>query len=141
MKFSFATIALLPAVALAQRATWDSFFDNGSNTLNNVACSDGANGLLTKGFTTFASLPKFPFIGGASAVAGWNSPNCGTCWEITYINPKGVPKTINIIAVDTAGHGYNLSKQAMNELTGGRADELGSVTVTSKKVANSVCGM
>jgi hypothetical protein len=140
MKFSFATIALLPAVAFAQRATWDSFFDNSSNTLNNVACSDGANGLLTKGYTTFGSLPSFPYIGGASAVE-WNSPNCGTCWEITYTNPKGVPKTIHILAIDTAGQGYNLSKEAMDELTGGQADELGSVAVTSKKVASSVCGM
>lgn len=68
----------------ATSTTFDNTYDNGNESLNNVACSNGVNGLVTKGFTTFNSLPSFPFIGGAQVVTGWNSTNCGTCWALTY---------------------------------------------------------
>lgn len=41
--------------------------------MDSVACSDGANGLETKGYSTLGSLPNFPYVGGAPAVTGWNS--------------------------------------------------------------------
>ena len=82
------TLAIFCAISLvngfASSSTYDNTYDNGTNSLAIVACSNGENGLLTKGFTTFDSLPNFPYIGGAPAVAGWNSPNCGTCWALTY---------------------------------------------------------
>lgn len=143
MKFnSLVIIAVaLPALTLATSVTYDTVYDNGSQSLNAVACSNGENGLETRGFTTFKSLPSFPYIGGASAVAGWNSPNCGTCWELTYTNSKGKKKSINVLAVDHAGTGFNIALKAMNDLTGGQAKQLGRVNVVSKQVAASNCKM
>lgn len=138
----FASLSLLVGAAFATPApatdfvTYDRTYDSGSLSLANVACSNGANGLLTKGFTTLDSLPSFPFIGGAHAVAAWNSPNCGTCWALTF---EGT--TIHVLAVDTAGVGFNIALEAMDALTGGRGVELGKVSVQYHQVDASVCGL
>lgn len=134
-------LAYLPSLSVADTLAYDHVYDNASGSLSSVACSDGANGLETRGYTTFGSLPHFPHIGGASAVAGWNSPNCGTCWELTYINASGTAKTIDIIAVDHSTVGFTVAEAAMNELTGGQAVALGRVNVTSKQVNASICGL
>jgi len=76
---------LLPIVALfvvpfsvsSVRVTLDDVYSQASNSLSGVACSDGANGLLTKGYKTFGDLPDFPHLGGSSDVS-WNSPECGS---------------------------------------------------------------
>ena len=116
--------------------TFDRIYDSSSLTLNNVACSDGPNGLLTKGFTTLGSLPKFPYIGGAHVVSGWNSPSCGTCWSLTY---EG--NTIYVLAVDTAGVGFNIALEAMNALTGGKGEQLGKVSAQIAPADSWYCGL
>ncbi|KAF5386696.1 hypothetical protein D9615_001977 [Tricholomella constricta] len=143
MKFSaiLAPLALLPSMALAVTLSYDPTYDNSQGSLTTVACSDGPNGLITAGFKTFGALPKFPYIGGAAAVEGWNSANCGTCWQLTYTNTKGVKKSINVLAVDHANAGFNIALAAMNDLTGGQAIQLGRIDVASTKVASSVCGL
>ncbi|KAJ7903593.1 immunomodulatory protein [Mycena olivaceomarginata] len=140
MKFTgFASFFVFAVAALADTVAYDETYDNGSTSLNVVACSDGVNGLETKGFSTFGSLPKFPFIGAVGAVEGWNSVNCGTCWQLTY---AATGKSINVIAVDHAGPGtFNVALAAMNALTNNQAKALGRVTITSKQVAKSVCGL
>ncbi len=140
MKF-FASLAILPVLASALTTSYDPTYDNKAGSLATVACSDGENGLLTAGFKTFGSLPKFPFIGGAPAVASWNSVNCGTCWNLTYVNTKNVSKTISVLAIDVSGPNFNIAKSAMDTLTGGQATQLGRVTITAKEVASSVCGL
>ncbi|KAK0439907.1 Cerato-platanin [Armillaria borealis] len=85
------------------------------NSLNNVACSNGEHGLETKGYTTYGSLPSFPYIASSDAVEGWNSANCGTCWLLTY-NDR------NITCVDS----FFTSEAALNDLTNGQAS-VGSV--------------
>lgn len=115
MKFSTTALTLatmlIPAGALAETTTaslsYDQTYDNPSTSLSATSCSDGPNGLLTAGYKTFGSLPKFPYIGGAAAVTGWNSPNCGSCWILTYTNTKGKTKSINLLAVDVAHDGFN----------------------------------
>lgn len=61
-------------------------YDNINSSLSTTACSDGPDGMLTR-FTTFGSLPcslpSFPNIGAAQAVAGWSSPACGPRWQIS----------------------------------------------------------
>jgi hypothetical protein len=145
MKFtSFATAAVILALStlsLATSLSYDEAYDIGSTSLNSVSCSDGKNGLLTKGFTTFSSLPKFPYIGGASAVAGWNSPNCGTCWQITYTDADGKNNSISVLAIDHTDTGFNIALKAMDDLTGGLAKELGRIDVVSNQMAPSVCGL
>lgn len=131
----FALIA--PSLAQASvTVSYDNAYDDSGASLDTVACSDGSNGLLTKHFTTFGSLPSFPRVGGAAAVAGWNSPNCGTCWQLTY---NGV--SVNVLAIDHTDEGFNISEEAMNLLTNGQAVDLGRVTATATQVAASVCGL
>lgn len=54
------------AVAESDTLRYDTTYDNAGQSLSTVTCSDGTNGLLTKGFTTFGSLPTFPNIGAFS---------------------------------------------------------------------------
>ena len=113
------------------RAAFDNRFDNPTYSLNNVACSNGANGLAAK-YPTFSTIPSYPYIGGAWDVA-WNSPNCGGCWSIT--NPAN-GKWIYMTAVDTAGHGFNLGTEAFKALNGGVKN---TIDVVATKVDRSFC--
>jgi hypothetical protein len=117
------------------RTTFDTTFDNKAGSLNNVACSNGANGLVAR-FPTFGDIPKFPFIGGAFDVV-WNSPNCGSCWNLTN---AATGTSINIVAVDTAGSGFNIAQEAFVQLNGGQIGQ-GTVDVVASKVSPSICGL
>ncbi|KAI0696577.1 Cerato-platanin-domain-containing protein [Cerioporus squamosus] len=135
MKFAALAISLfaLPS-AFAQTATnvsvsFDQTYDNPGGSLTTVACSDGPNGLITKGFSNFTSLPGFPNIGGAFAIGGFNSANCGTCWALTF---NGT--TINVLAIDTASNGFNIALAAMNKLTNNQAEFLGRVNATARMI-------
>ncbi|KAH9948150.1 immunomodulatory protein [Amylocystis lapponica] len=141
MQFMTILIALAATVlptALSQSVTvsYDQAYDVSSTSLGNVACSDGSNGLETKGFSTFGSLPDFPNIGGAYVITGWNSAYCGTCWELSYNG-----STVTVMAMDVAKEGYNLSLEAMNTLTNGQAQSLGRVDATATQVDASQCGL
>jgi hypothetical protein len=136
--FAFFTILLTSVNAFT--ASYDTGYDDPKRSLSTVSCSDGPNGLLTRGFTTFGSLPKYPFVGGAPAVTGWNSPGCGTCWTLTYTNAKGTAKSINLLAIDSSSN-YNMPTAAMNELTDGQAISFGRVPVTVVNEHPSVCGV
>jgi len=142
MKFISLTTLLssLFVPALCVTVTYDTTYDSSTTSLNTVACSNGANGLVNK-YPTFGDLPDFPYIGGAPAIAGWNSPNCGTCWALTYTPSSGNSKTINVLAIDVASKGFNIALEAMNDLTDGQAVELGVVSVTASEVDKSVCGI
>lgn len=143
MKLSvlLASFLLMSPSALAVTLSYDAEYDNASRSLAQVACSDGVNGLMTAGFSTLGNLPKFPFVGGTDNVAGWNSPQCGTCWKLTYTDGKGVTRSINVLAVDHASAGWNVATKAMNALTGGQAIPLGRINVSQVKVAKSQCGL
>lgn len=151
-------LAALVAVPVVLGATtsvsFDPVFDNAANSLDIVACSDGSNGLLTKGtcsrsplttplvtdystgFTTFGSLPSFPNIGGAPAVGGFNSAACGTCWQLTFNGTS-----INVLAIDVGPKGFNIAQEALDTLTHGNAVQLGRINATTKQVAASACGL
>ncbi|KAF7327886.1 hypothetical protein MKEN_00368500 [Mycena kentingensis (nom. inval.)] len=146
MKLSIlASSALLfaAASAVADTVAYDEIYDDGDNSMNIVACSDGPNGLITRfKFQTFSDIPKFPFIGAAGAVEGWNSAHCGECYTLTYTPPTGAKKSINVLAIDHAAPGsFNVALDAMNVLTNGQAEQLGRVNVVATKVAASVCGL
>ncbi|RSL46544.1 SnodProt1-like protein [Fusarium duplospermum] len=130
-------LATLLAAASAVTVSYDSGYDQSSRSLTAVACSDGKNGLITRyGWQTQGNIPKFPYIGGAQAIAGWNSASCGTCWKLTY---KG--KSINILAIDHTDAGFNIALTAMNALTNNQAVKLGRVDATATQVAVSNCGV
>jgi hypothetical protein len=130
----------LSTFTLADSLSYDENYDNKSGSLDTTACSDGSNGLASS-YPTFGDLPKFPYIGGAAAIKAWNSPNCGTCWKLTYTNDKKKSKSINVLAVDVADDGFNISLEAMNALTNNLATELGRIDVKSEQVAASKCGL
>lgn len=132
-----AVLAALTAPILAdvETVSFDNTYDNAANSLDIVACSDGPNGLLTKGFTTFGSLPT-KFIGGAAAVAGFNSPECGSCWQLTF---QGT--SINVLAIDHTLSGFNIAQSAMDALTDNQAEFLGRINATVTQVDPSACGL
>jgi len=132
MKF---TSILFAAVASAASVSYDTGYDNGARSLTAVSCSDGTNGLMTRyGWTTQGQIPGY--IGGADAVAGWNSPNCGTCWQLTWNG-----RSIYVLAVDHAGSGFNIELDGMNALTNGQAVALGRIDAAATQVAVSNCGL
>ncbi|EIM82441.1 Epl1 protein [Stereum hirsutum FP-91666 SS1] len=137
MKFGFAftAVAFLIPSALATAVRYDTTYDNAGQSTDTVACSDGTNGLASR-YPTFGSFPKFPFLAASDSIPGWNSPNCGTCFAVTY---NGV--TVNVLAIDHAGDGINMSLEAMNALTNGQATFLGTVDATVAQVDKSACGL
>lgn len=140
MKFTAALTPLALFVSSVRAATvtvsFDQFYDDASEPLTSVACSDGPFGLLTKGYTTFGSLPGFPNIGGADAISGYGSPSCGTCWRLTF---EG--RSINVLAIDRAGFGFSIVLQAMDRLSNGRATSLGHINADATRVSGSQCGL
>ena len=149
MKFAstIITLAALFTVAIALPPTSSStvepvrqnnFYDNGNESMNNVACSNGANGLVTK-FPPFNKLPTFPFIGGGFTVHNWNSPECGSCWELT---DPATGVTIFVTAIDTISSGFSLSHAAVSNLTRGNAGPTFSeVNVDATEVPRHICGL
>jgi hypothetical protein len=137
MKFTSIIISLaaLFSVASADVVRYNTFYDNPGTSMNNVACSNGKNGLVTK-YPTFGDLPSFPAVGGVFAVKGWNSPECGSCWKLTYKN-----KFIYVTAIDTISDGFDISLKAMNLLTNNQAQKLDSIDAQATQVAAKFCGL
>ncbi|EME46067.1 hypothetical protein DOTSEDRAFT_70155 [Dothistroma septosporum NZE10] len=130
-------ISILAAAASATTVSYDEGYDQAGRSLTAVSCSDGDNGLITKyGYQTQGAIPGFPSIGGSSDIAGWDSPQCGKCYQVTY---NGV--SINFVAIDHVAEGVNLSKEAMDNLTGGQAVAKGRVDATVTQVDVSQCGL
>ncbi|KFZ02880.1 hypothetical protein V502_11429 [Pseudogymnoascus sp. VKM F-4520 (FW-2644)] len=131
------SLTALASVVSAITISYDTGYDNRARSLTTVACSDGANGLITrKHWNTQGDIPTFPFIGGAQAVAGWNSVNCGTCWRLDY---KG--RSINVLAIDHTDAGFNIAQEAMNVLTNNQAVQLGRIDGQATQIDAKICGM
>ena len=91
MKFvSVVTLLAVPFAISATRVSYDPTYDQGTESLSTVSCSDGSNGLLTKGYSLFEDLPTFPNIGGSSVVVSYNSPNCGSSCSTELDSEAGV---------------------------------------------------
>lgn len=127
------------AAAATVSVSYDPKYDVGSTSLTTVACSNGPNGLITEGFTTFETVPGFANIGGAPTIPGWNSENCGKCYQLHYQSGK-INQSIYVTAVDSAPGGFNLALTAMNKLTNGLAEQLGRVDATYTEVDRTLCG-
>ncbi|KAL4065184.1 Cerato-platanin [Scleroderma yunnanense] len=127
---------VLPVISqtTTQTLSYDTTY-TASESLNNLACSNGSNGLENKGYQTLGQLPDFPYVGGVYTVTGWNSPACGTCYSVMYGST-----TIYILAVDVASQGFNVAQAAMDALTGGQAVQLGRINVEAAQVNVSYCG-
>jgi len=131
--------ALCVSAVLSQTTvsvSYDQSYDNSSASLNTVACSDGGNGLEQYGYTTFGTLPDFPYIGGAAVVTGWGSAECGTCWQLSYES-----YTITVLAIDYTANGFNIALEAMNTLTNNQAEFLGRINASAVQLDASSCGL
>jgi hypothetical protein len=117
------------------RATFDTTYDNKGGSLNGVACSNGANGLVAR-FPTFGDIPTFPFIGGAPGVV-FNSPNCGGCWRLTS---TATGASLIMTAIDSSGSGFNIAQEAFVTLNGGQIGQ-GVLEVVADQVDRSICGL
>ncbi|KAI2619569.1 Cerato-platanin [Hypoxylon sp. NC1633] len=137
MQFTkLAQLLSLVAASSAVNVGYDTGYDNRGRSMTAVACSDGPNGLITKyGWQTQGSIPS-QYIGASDAVAGWNSPSCGTCWELSYNG-----KTINMLAIDHAASGFVVGLDGLNALTNGQGVALGHVEASSRQVDVSACGV
>ncbi|KXJ94019.1 Epl1 protein [Microdochium bolleyi] len=138
MQFStiLSALSLFAASASAVTVSYDTGYDDAGRSLNVVSCSDGPNGLITKyGWQTQGQI-RSQYIGGADVIAGWNSAQCGTCWELSY---QG--RTINVLAIDHAGAGFNIELSALDALTGGQGVAVGRIDAGSRQVAISACGL
>lgn len=118
-----------------QTLSYDPVYDDSSESLDYLACSNGSNGLENLGYSTLGQVPNFPYVGGAYTVTGWNSPACKTCYNLTYED-----KSISVLAVDSALDGFNVAQQAMDYLTDGQSTQLGRVDVQSTPVDPAYCG-
>jgi hypothetical protein len=66
----------------------------------------------------------------------FNSPNCGTCWKLTFNGTS-----INVAAIDHAAAGtFNIALSAMNKLTNNQAQFLGRVNAQAQQVNATACG-
>ncbi|EMD63612.1 hypothetical protein GGP41_005742 [Bipolaris sorokiniana] len=138
MKFFTAVSAAVlgfSSMASAITVSYDTGYDDAGRSMNVVSCSDGTNGLAAR-FPTQGRLPRFPLIGGYQGIAGWNSPQCGTCYGLTYNG-----RTIYVLAMDHTGAGFNIAQAAMNQLTNGQAAALGRIDAQYQQVAVSNCGL
>ncbi|PFH53582.1 hypothetical protein AMATHDRAFT_73378 [Amanita thiersii Skay4041] len=144
MKFSSAFVVLAGLIvpgALSTSVTYDQTYDNADGQMTSVACSNGMNGIISRyGYTKFSQLPTFPYIGGAAAVTGWNSPKCGSCWQLTF-NDGTQKRTINVTAIDYAANGFNIGLKAMDKLTNGNGVQYGVVDVTATELPAKACGL
>ncbi|KAF8129189.1 Cerato-platanin-domain-containing protein [Boletus edulis] len=124
---------------------YDTFYDNSQTSLNTVACSTGGYGLIGFGYNTFGELPTYPAIGGIPMIDGWNSPNCGTCWLLTYTDANGNALSTPFTAINVGQQnpdGFTISQATMNFLTG-NAEALNGATISVIQMAESAvnCGM
>ncbi|KAI6125256.1 hypothetical protein EV401DRAFT_1114140 [Pisolithus croceorrhizus] len=72
--FSLFSLLAFALLAFSQTTTetlsYDTTYDDASEPLSNLACSDGVYGLETKGYNTLGDLPTFPNVGGVYTVTG-----------------------------------------------------------------------
>ena len=70
------------------------------------------------------------------AIPGWNSDQCGTCWQLSYNG-----NTVNVLAIDHTDAGFNIGLSAFNALVGGDGTFYGRVNAQATQVDKSVCGL
>jgi hypothetical protein len=116
--------------------TYHNYYEGQS--LGEVSCSDGDNGLMnTFGYDTID--PMSPYVAATSNVV-WNSPNCGNCYAVT-----SEQNTVYVTAIDQCGSGpnnemhFDMHPHAFHELLGDDGIAAGTAYVTFTEVASSHC--
>jgi len=129
------------AVSVFAQKSYVTYHNYASTTpLTSLACSDGANGLITR-FKQSTLAKWYPNVGAAS-FAGWNSPNCGGCYKLqNAANGKSV--SITVVDKCAAAGGYDahfdISPVAFATLGGSAGQAAGHVVVSYTKVSSNPC--
>nr|WGT79744.1 cerato-platanin-like protein 2 [Ganoderma boninense] len=117
---------------------YDQTYDNGSLSTTGIACSNGIKGVIDQdGALTLSEIPNWPNISGAPVIAGWNSVNCSSCWELTLGDNFGT--VVHLLAVDVSSGGFNVGLNVLNNLTRNNALDLGRVPATARRVEQTAC--
>jgi hypothetical protein len=112
---------------------------NAGDSLTTVACSDGANGIMTKfGYSNLS--PMYPYVTAFSG-ATWNSPNCGKCVRV-----QGSVATVYLTVIDQCGpppgghdaH-FDIAPTAFRELFGDAGVNAGVQIANWAFVDSSMC--
>ncbi|KAI1791551.1 Cerato-platanin-domain-containing protein [Ganoderma leucocontextum] len=120
--------------------SYDQTYDDGSLSTTGIACSNGMNGVIDQNHAmTLFDIPHWPNISGAPFIAGWNSVNCSSCWELQVTVPNFGTTVIHLLAIDVSSGGFNVGLNVMNNLTHGEAFDLGRVPATAQRVASTAC--
>ncbi|KAG9315824.1 Cerato-platanin [Chiua virens] len=138
MKF-ISTLAVLSAAVLPSLAqsgsvkvTYVGLYDDPNWSLDSTACSNGANGLDTK-WAVLGDIPNFPAVAGIPGLT-WNSPLCGTCWELSYDDGANMMHNITVTAVDAAYSTFNVAEDAFTSWAGTSGVAAGSIEATAVQV-------
>ncbi|KAM5542021.1 hypothetical protein V8D89_004331 [Ganoderma adspersum] len=114
---------------------YDPVYDNPNLSTTGITCSNGNNGVICKDCAlTLSEIPGWPNVSGAPVIAGWNSMNCRTCWELTLPDYN---TTIHVRAVDASSGGFNVGFDVLNAATNGQALEVGRVMNVMARTAAS----
>jgi len=137
----YIAIALIALPTLVDSAAYCTYhLYNAGDSLTTVACSDGANGIMTKfGYSTLS--PMYPYVTAFSG-ATWNSPNCGRCVKVTSSRGNSVYLTV----IDQCGGppgGYDahfdIAPPAFRELFGDAGVNAGVQSANWQFVDSSLC--
>ncbi|KAI9353007.1 Cerato-platanin [Zopfochytrium polystomum] len=138
VSFTAAAVAalslLVPAAsATPARVSYNPMYSNTQLGIGGLTCAP----YLSQFGTTLGSVPVKPgvFYAASANLAGlWNSPNCGSCYSLSYNG-----KTVYVVAIDACGDGFLVSTEGLDALTGGKAVELGGVTADAQPVDKTNC--
>merc|ERR1719379_34847 len=138
MMWTYLALAALPFADGIGYATWQPY--TATLPLTKVACSDGANGLITRWHYSDLS-PMFPYVTAISGLS-WNSPQCGKCFKLTDVASKN---SISVTVIDAvpAQPGYdmhfNIAQPAFHTLFGDAGVQAGHGELTFAEVDAKEC--
>ncbi|XEV04547.1 hypothetical protein FSHL1_009834 [Fusarium sambucinum] len=132
------SVATLFSSTSAVSVTYNRTYDRGSTPISELACYKDGIGMVPhytnpEGNTISSFAPR---IMGTIDVIGSDSLLCGSCMMLDY-GGEARP----FLVVTGSESGIQLSLEGMNALTGGKAEALGSIEVTGRRVALLNCGL
>ena len=74
-------LCLVVSVVVSDTAIVTYHLYKSKDSLTTVACSDGVNGIMSWGYKNISLL--FPYVTAWQGVR-WNSPQCGSCVQISW---------------------------------------------------------
>jgi hypothetical protein len=129
--------SLLLGLAYSNNAIVTYHLYKRADSLSTVACSDGANGLMSWGYKDLSMV--FPYVT-AWQPASWNSPQCGSCAKIAW-NGKFTYVTVidQCGVINSAYSHFDMSREAFYGLFGDIGIAKGTMFANFTIVASSYC--